>query len=90
MAPAALSSIGHRESDILVGKSQRSLLATLVERRSGFRLTRNVETKAATVVASAVVEMLPPLPPLTVRWFGRCRSNYSMSRINFLKSSCSL
>ena len=54
------SIIGHWEGDTVVGKNQRGLLVTLVERRSGFSLARKVATKSATEVAAAVIAMLAP------------------------------
>ena len=54
------SIIGHWEGDTVIGKNQRGVFVTLVERRSGFNLTRKVSSKAADEVAAAIIEMLMP------------------------------
>ena len=54
------SIIGHWEGDTVIGKNQQEVIVTLVERRSGFAITRKVASKGADEVATAIIDMLMP------------------------------
>jgi IS30 family transposase len=54
--------LGDWEVDTIIGKGHRHAIVSLVERKSRLALLRKVESKAAQVVADAVVELMKSLP----------------------------
>ena len=55
------STIGHWEGDTVIGRNHKYDLVTLVERKTGFALVRNLETRQAAGVATAISDALKPL-----------------------------
>lgn len=58
------ATIGHWEGDLVLGKNQKYVIVTLVERRSGYAITRRVRSKNAHAVAAAIIEALTPYKKL--------------------------
>jgi IS30 family transposase len=55
------ATVGHWEGDTVIGKNHKYAIVTLVERKTGYALTRKVKTRNAQQVGTAVVAMLLPL-----------------------------
>jgi IS30 family transposase len=53
---------GHWEGDLLIGKAQRSAIATLVERQTRFAMLVKVESRTAEAVRTALARQILTLP----------------------------
>jgi IS30 family transposase len=53
---------GHWEGDLLIGKAQRSAIATLVERQTRFAMLVKVENRTAEAVRTALARQILTLP----------------------------
>jgi len=58
------SRFGDFEVDIVIGKNHKGALVTLVDRNSKFTLIRKVDSKHATGVIQAIIELLRPIKNL--------------------------
>ena len=58
------ATVGHWEGDTVIGQNHKYAMVTLVERKTGYALTRKVKTRHAEGVATAVIAALKPLKSL--------------------------
>ena len=58
------ATVGHWEGDTVIGRNQKYAIITLVERKTGYALSRKVKTRHADGVAAAVIAALSPLKSL--------------------------
>ncbi|KAB7880555.1 IS30 family transposase, partial [Poseidonibacter ostreae] len=58
------SRFGDFEVDTVIGKNHKGALVTLVDRNSKFTLIRKVDSKHATGVTKAIIELLRPIKSL--------------------------
>ena len=55
------SQIGHWEGDTLIGKDHKQAIVSLVERKSGYALLKNVIKKTSELVRSVIIKGLKPI-----------------------------
>jgi IS30 family transposase len=56
--------IGDFEVDTIIGKNHKEALVTVVDKKSKFSLIRKVNSKQASEVSEALIEMLTPIKPI--------------------------
>ena len=56
--------IGDLEIDTVIGKDHKGALVTVVDKRSRFTLIKKVQSKQASEVSQALIEMLTPIKPI--------------------------
>jgi IS30 family transposase len=56
--------IGDLEIDTVIGKDHKGALVTVVDKKSKFTLIKKVQSKQASEVSKALIEMLTPIKPL--------------------------
>lgn len=61
------SEIGHWEADTVAGKTGKSCIITLTDRKSRFLLVKHIPKKKAEFVKNGIIELLGSLPKETVR-----------------------